>query len=378
MAVVRGSGSASAFMKDINDVKSYINGISYSTSTPGNYTEAMDVARRLFSTSDRYREGAKKVIISILNNGISKEPDDTFSASRVVNSLGSLGIEYISIGISTLNPPNDDPISGWLNYSDDYSYTHAGEPKHVNVSPRASSSCMGGVGGRLTPPTGDELYSNFKSVVSGSCPSWNTNGCINVVKNGSFDSMNNWLVVKNDGAVTIHGTSNKLLHMIYSNAPTGEEAIEIPPVAPTPVSPGSPYVPMVPAVPAIPAIPSVDAELECTNIIQDIRIKEFWAVTKNTGYSLSYINVDGENVLRLRYAGVGVRPETTEHELVKSGKLDGNYSGWYIEKTDGIIDFPTTDLVRRCDNNSVTDSVAMDLSLNDCDCDDAGIEDTCT
>lgn len=388
VAFVPTCGGESGFLKGSDAVRGFLSSISFTSRSPGDAYNSFRKAYNILIGSPRHSKGAKKLIITIMNTSLSPNHDN-FDTEKLIRSHHQDGVAIKSIALSVTFPFDENyAITDWLDNEDYYSTEDYNKyidsfrrpPSHESL-PKPSYQNLCFLPSSF-PMSGDALYSEFDNVVKatldGSC-AWGTNtGCTEILSNGSMDSMNNWNIIENDGQIEIKDLgTNKVLHMLYKNPLDGSDAEEIGPIAAIPPDPGSPYKPMIPAISEVPAIPGIDPELVCASILPNIVDSVYWTTTKNTGITISYPVVDGDPILNLKYSGTGVRSVTSCHELVKTGSLDGNYSGWCVQKSEGRVTFPETTLTRSCGNEKKQNTVAMDMILNDSSCDDAGKEDIC-
>ena len=396
IAVVGTCGGGSGFQTDVNAFKSTVEGLSFSSSTPGDVNGAFEQAFGLLNgPNSRQLQGAKKLIVTIMNNSISAGPISYFDVGSNIDAFKDrYGLSVMSVDLNIEFPFSEaHAITSWLDYGEgywttqeynDYAETHSGFTLWHKDLPRPNykTPCTKLFPASSFDNSGAAIYDSLMEVIdshiSNSCTDFGATDCGTVLSNGDFNSLSGWDTTSGDdgGSVSVVDRGKKYLRLFHG--PQTGDIEEIGPIPAVPPKPGVPYKPMVPAVPAIAAIPAIDPEKVCGSIVSDVVYDSLWTEIVNTGVHVSYPTVGQDQVLKLEYSGNSILPEVKEYDLIRTGGLDGNYSGWDIEKVSGEITFKESDFERSCEEITKSSSTVLNLKLNDCGCDDAGIEDTCT
>ena len=179
-------------------------------------------------------------------------------------------------------------------------------------------------------------------------------------------------VIENNGSIDTHiDGSNHLVRLKYQaeglpgTGEDGEGAGEIIPLtAAIPPIPAVPAEPAIPPIPAQAAVPGVDPDLIDTPIHPGIEDVDSWTRLNEDGTINLETHAELGPMLHLQFDS-GLTEELVCQELVKTGTLDGNYSGWDILKMDGDVTFPSTTFERSCDTVTKTETQVLQMITTD-------------
>lgn len=200
-----------------------------------------------------------------------------------------------------------------------------------------------------------------------------------VVINDPFNSLTGWDIEQNIGSIDLlEGDGTSMLRMRYSSdrIDRSDEA-DIPYTPASFPTPGTPAFPGIPGIPGVPGTVGPGAEMVCPPLNIPISEQVGWEVTADVGDAEWYEDPDKGVALRLHYGGDHSSFILPKHELVKSGNLDGNHLDWKVERKEGLLNFPRSNLERTCSEGyTIPESMAMRLQpVSDCECEQTGIGD---